>query len=64
MKTFKTAYVLASKTKLQHHTEYFLVSLGWKSGQLAKQWHWSVAVATVRVIPSDRLVPISNEKYF
>lgn len=23
IKTFKTAYMLASKTKIQHHTEYF-----------------------------------------
>ena len=38
IKTLKTAYVLASKTKLQHHTEYFLVSLQHrKSGQLAKR---------------------------
>jgi hypothetical protein len=38
MKTFKTEYVLASKNKLQHRTEYFFVSLQHqKSGQLAKQ---------------------------
>lgn len=38
MTTFYTDYVLASKTKLQHPTDYFLVSLQRrKPSQLAKQ---------------------------